>query len=76
LDCGDILHVLISHLHGDNVAGLRDLLAAGLIAVRPELGAMDQRSCFGNLRQARCRPCYRPIFASDSTLFHAADGRR
>ncbi|MDB5909319.1 MAG: fold metallo-hydrolase [Massilia sp.] len=46
---GDIAHVVISHLHGDHIAGLRDFPAAGLIAMRAELEAMDQRSRFGNL---------------------------
>jgi glyoxylase-like metal-dependent hydrolase (beta-lactamase superfamily II) len=46
----DIAHVVISHLHGDHIAGLRDFPAAALITMRPELEAMDQRSRFGNLR--------------------------
>lgn len=46
---GDIAHVVISHLHGDHIAGLRDFPAAGLIAMRAEVEAMDERSRFGNL---------------------------
>lgn len=46
---GDIAQVLISHLHGDHIAGLRDFPAARFITMRGELAAMDQRSRFGNL---------------------------
>jgi glyoxylase-like metal-dependent hydrolase (beta-lactamase superfamily II) len=47
---GDISHVLISHLHGDHIAGARDFPAARFLAMRAELQAMDGRSRFGNLR--------------------------
>lgn len=46
----DIAHVVISHLHGDHVAGLRDFPTAQLITMRGEVDAMRQRSRFGNLR--------------------------
>lgn len=46
----DIGHVVISHLHGDHVAGLRDFPAARLITLRAEVDAMGSRSRFGNLR--------------------------
>jgi glyoxylase-like metal-dependent hydrolase (beta-lactamase superfamily II) len=46
----DIGHVIISHLHGDHIAGLRDFPAAELITMRGEVDAMRQRSRFGNLR--------------------------
>lgn len=46
----DIAHVVISHLHGDHIAGLRDFPAAGLMTMRDEVEAMDQRTRFGNLR--------------------------
>lgn len=45
----DITHVVISHLHGDHIAGLRDFPRAGFITMRGEVQAMDQRSRFGNL---------------------------
>ena len=47
---GDVAHVVISHLHGDHIAGLRDFPAAALVAMRAEVEAMDARSRFGNLR--------------------------
>jgi glyoxylase-like metal-dependent hydrolase (beta-lactamase superfamily II) len=47
---GDIAHVVISHLHGDHIAGVRDFPAASLITMRAEQEAMDQRSRFANLR--------------------------
>ncbi|GGX87817.1 MBL fold metallo-hydrolase [Pseudoduganella dura] len=46
---GDITHVVMSHLHGDHIAGVRDFPAARLIAMRAEVQAMDARSRFGNL---------------------------
>jgi len=45
----DIAYIVISHLHGDHVAGLRDFPNANLIVMRSEVAAMDQRSRFGNL---------------------------
>lgn len=45
----DIAHIVISHLHGDHIAGLRDFPNASLITMRSEVTAMDQRSRFSNL---------------------------
>lgn len=45
----DIAHIVISHLHGDHIAGLRDFPNASLITMRSEVAAMDQRSRFSNL---------------------------
>jgi glyoxylase-like metal-dependent hydrolase (beta-lactamase superfamily II) len=45
----DIAYVVISHLHGDHIAGLRDFPSAEFITMRSEVAAMDRRSRLCNL---------------------------
>ena len=75
----DVERVLISHLHADHVAGLRDLPRAGFMAleadVASQLGSARQNSSRNNwraLRQGILPALLPPDFGSRLTL---ADGR-
>lgn len=46
----DIRHIVISHLHGDHIAGLKDFPNARFITLRQELSTLSSRSRFNNLR--------------------------
>jgi glyoxylase-like metal-dependent hydrolase (beta-lactamase superfamily II) len=48
---GDVRKVLISHLHADHVAGLRDLPGAGFLALRGDVEACLGRSGWQGLRR-------------------------
>ena len=48
----DIACVLISHLHGDHIAGLKDFPRARFIALRAEYDSMRARSRIGGLMHA------------------------
>jgi glyoxylase-like metal-dependent hydrolase (beta-lactamase superfamily II) len=58
----DIAHVLISHLHGDHIAGLRDFPAARMTTMRAEVSTMAARSRFGNLRHGTLPALLPPDF--------------
>lgn len=58
----DVAHVVISHLHGDHIAGLRDFPTARFITMRAELDAMQQRSRIGNLRHGTLPALLPPDF--------------
>lgn len=61
LALGEVRQVLISHFHGDHVAGLRDLPKAGFLALRDDLLA-----CLGRSRwQALRRGCLPALLPSD-----------
>ena len=47
---GDIDHVIISHMHGDHIAGLKDFPNARFVTLRKELDTVRSRSKFENLR--------------------------
>lgn len=46
----DIANIIISHLHGDHIAGLKDFPNARFFVMRAELDSMRQRSPLANLR--------------------------
>jgi len=56
---GDVRKVLISHFHGDHVAGLRDLPGAGFLALRDDLLACLGRTRWQALRRG-CLPALLP----------------
>lgn len=45
----DIGNVIVSHVHGDHIAGLRDLPAARFIALRAEVDALREKSRIAGL---------------------------
>lgn len=47
----DIANIVISHLHGDHIAGLKDFPNARFIIMRAELDSMRRRSPLANLRR-------------------------
>lgn len=49
---GDIRHVVISHMHGDHIAGLRDFPNASFITMRAEHETMQRKSRIGGLLHA------------------------
>ncbi|HBL26025.1 MAG TPA: MBL fold metallo-hydrolase [Acidobacteria bacterium] len=59
LGLGDVGKVLISHFHGDHVAGLRDLPGAGFLALREDLLACLGRTRWQALRRG-CLPALLP----------------
>lgn len=56
---GDVRHVIISHYHGDHVAGLKDFPQARYWSTRADHDAMRQRSRLGNLLHG-CLPALLP----------------
>lgn len=48
----DVSHVVISHFHGDHIAGLRDFPQARFIAARADYDALRHRSRLGGLLRA------------------------
>lgn len=48
---GDIAHVMLSHLHGDHIGGLRDFPGAALICSREAWDDMRTRSRLGALKR-------------------------
>jgi len=52
ITAGDIRHVVISHMHGDHIAGLRDFPNASFITMRAEHETMQRKSRIGGLLHA------------------------
>jgi glyoxylase-like metal-dependent hydrolase (beta-lactamase superfamily II) len=51
IGAADVSHVMISHFHGDHIAGMRDFPRARFIAARAGHDALRQRSRVGGLLQ-------------------------
>lgn len=56
---GDVRHIIISHFHGDHVAGLKDFPQARFWATRTDYDRMRRRSRLSNLVHA-CLPALLP----------------
>jgi glyoxylase-like metal-dependent hydrolase (beta-lactamase superfamily II) len=65
---GDVRRVLISHLHADHVAGLRDLPGAGFLAFRADVQAGLGRSGWQALRRGVLPALLPPDFAARLAL--------
>jgi glyoxylase-like metal-dependent hydrolase (beta-lactamase superfamily II) len=71
IEPGDIRLVLISHLHGDHIGGLRDLPHARFVAFRDDINAVARLSRFGGVRKGYLPALLPPDF--ESRLDYADD---
>lgn len=58
----DVTHIVLSHLHADHMAGLRDFPRARLTVMRAEVDAMRDGSRIGRLRRGYLRTLLPPDF--------------
>lgn len=68
IGAGDVAHVVISHYHGDHIAGLKDFPRARFWSTRADYDAMRRRSRLGNLLHA-CLPGLLPADFPDRLHF-------
>ena len=73
LEAADVVTVIVSHLHADHVAGLRDFPAARFVVTREALTLQARAAGIAAVRMGIVQPLFPPDFATRSRIISEFD---